>query len=62
MKFLLFAAALAAPALAMPEPVQTEGGVSLSPRDLPKLNQYASMDDWQVYPTLPDPTRHGDDD
>jgi hypothetical protein len=51
MKFFLFAAALAAPALAIPEPVQAEGGVSLNPRALPKLNQYANMDDWQVYPT-----------
>lgn len=44
MKFFLFAAALAAPALAMPEPVSE--GASLVARDKVKLNQYRTMDDW----------------
>jgi hypothetical protein len=44
MKFLALAAALAIPALAMPEPVS--GGSSLDARDNVKLNQYRSMDDW----------------
>jgi hypothetical protein len=44
MKFLAVAAALAIPALAMPEPVS--GGSALGARDNVKLNQYRSMDDW----------------
>ncbi|KAH8726759.1 hypothetical protein GQ44DRAFT_771124 [Phaeosphaeriaceae sp. PMI808] len=43
MQFFLLAAAIAIPALAMPEPVS--GGASLNARDGVKLNQYATMDD-----------------
>ncbi|KAK7183170.1 hypothetical protein PSPO01_10717 [Paraphaeosphaeria sporulosa] len=43
MKFLALAAALAIPALALPEPVS--GGLSLQSRDNVKLNQYRNIDD-----------------
>jgi hypothetical protein len=43
MKFIVLAA-LAIPALAMPEPVSGSG--TLLERDLPKLNQYRTLDDW----------------
>ena len=46
MKFLLFAAALAVPALALPEPVS--GGSFLEARDGVKLNQYKTLEDWQA--------------
>ncbi|OAQ64304.1 hypothetical protein VFPPC_13873 [Pochonia chlamydosporia 170] len=41
MKFFLLVAAVAVPALAMPE----AEGVSLNPRDKVKLNQYRTLDD-----------------
>jgi hypothetical protein len=44
MKFLVLAA-LAIPALAMPEPVSGDGSL-VTRADLPKLNQYRTLDDW----------------
>ncbi|CAE7030985.1 hypothetical protein PTTW11_04707 [Pyrenophora teres f. teres] len=45
MKFLVLAA-IAIPALAMPEPVS--GNSSLLTRDFPKLNQHSTLDGWKI--------------
>jgi hypothetical protein len=44
MKFILLAAAFAASAFALPEPVSRD--TTLLARDNVKLNQYRTLDDW----------------